>query len=71
MKLDRSLLMLDPLTFTMAGGKVASDISIDARNPAVVTQYNIRLSPTPMGKLLARWGVEQSGTSGTIRPVPR
>ena len=67
MKLDHSLLTLDPLTFTMAGGKVASDISIDAREPAVVTQYNIRLSSTPMGTLLARWGVEKSGTTGTLK----
>lgn len=67
MKLDRSLLTLDPLTFTMAGGKVASDISIDARKQPVVTHYNIRLSPTPMGTLLARWGVERSGTTGTLK----
>ncbi|MEJ7934411.1 AsmA family protein [Sphingobium sp. AN558] len=66
-KLDHSRLTLSPFTFDMAGGHVASDIGIDARNRPVRTTYDIRLSPTPMGKLLARWGVEESGTSGTIK----
>ncbi|MBZ9646443.1 AsmA family protein [Sphingobium sp. 3R8] len=66
-KLDHSLLTLSPLTFDMSGGHVASDIEIDARHRPVRTTYDIRLSPTPMGKLLARWGVEESGTSGTVK----
>lgn len=67
LKLDRSLLTLSPLTFDMAGGFLSSDISINARNQPVVTRYDVRLSPTPMGRLLSRWGVEESGTTGTIR----
>src|SRR3546814_4777458 len=51
----------------MSGGHVSSDISIDARVQPVRTVYDTRLSPTPMGKLLARWGVEESGTTGTIK----
>ncbi len=66
-KLDHSLLSLSPLSFDMSGGHVASDIEIDARQRPVRTRYDIRLAPTPMGKLLARWGVEESGTSGTIK----
>lgn len=66
-KLDHSLLTLSPLTFDMAGGHVSSDIEIDAQQRPVRTTYDIRLSPTPMGKLLARWGVEESGTSGTVK----
>lgn len=66
-KLDKSLLTLSPLTFDMAGGHVASDIAIDARQRPARTKYDIRLAPTPMGKLLARWGVAESGTSGTIK----
>lgn len=54
--LDRSLLTLSPLTFDMAGGHVASDIAIDARRQPVFTRYDIRLSPTPIGKLLGRGG---------------
>ncbi len=65
--LDHGMLKLSPLTFLMAGGLFAADVGIDARGRPVSTAYDVRLSPTPMGKLLARWGVEESGTSGTIR----
>lgn len=65
--LERSLLTLSPLTFDMSGGHVSSDITINARGRPVRTRYDIRLSPTPMGKLLARWGVEEAGTTGTIK----
>ncbi len=64
--LDHSLLKLSPLNFDMAGGHLSSEILIDARKKPVFTDYDIRLSPTPMGTLLGRWGVESSGTSGTI-----
>lgn len=65
--LDHSLLTLSPLTFDMARGHVASDIKINARKPVVHTDYDIRLSPTPIGVLLAGYGVDQSGTSGTVK----
>jgi uncharacterized protein involved in outer membrane biogenesis len=65
--LDHGRLALTPLTFVMAGGLFAADVVIDARTSPVRTDYDLRLSPTPMGKLLSRWGVEESGTSGTIR----
>jgi len=65
--LDNSLLTLSPLTFDMARGHVASDIIINARRPVVHTDYDIRLSPTPMGVLLAGYGVDEAGTSGTVK----
>ncbi|UAK25155.1 AsmA family protein [Sphingomonas nostoxanthinifaciens] len=65
--LDHSLLQIQPLDFDMAGGHVTSVIAINARGPAVVTDTDIRMSPTPMGNLLARFGVSQSGTTGTIK----
>ncbi|HEX7876111.1 MAG TPA: AsmA family protein [Sphingobium sp.] len=65
--LERSLLTLSPLTFDMSGGHVSSDIEINARGAPVRTQYDVRLSPTPMGKLLGRWGVEEAGTTGIIK----
>jgi uncharacterized protein involved in outer membrane biogenesis len=65
--LDDSLLTLSPLTFEMARGHVAADIKINARRPLVHTDYDIRLSPTPMGVLLAGYGVDESGTSGTVK----
>ncbi|HTH27595.1 MAG TPA: AsmA family protein [Sphingobium sp.] len=67
LSLDHSLLKLSPLTFDMAGGFLSSDVVIDARSLPVRSSYDIRLSPTPMGRLLARWGVAESGTTGTIR----
>ena len=67
LNLDHSLLKLSPLNFDMAGGHVDSDIGINARGAEVVTDYDIRMSPTPMGKLLARFGVADSGTTGTIK----
>lgn len=65
--LERSLLSLSPFSFDMSGGHVSSDIEINARGAPVRTQYDVRLSPTPMGKLLGRWGVEESGTTGIIK----
>ena len=65
--LNDRLLKLSPLNFSMARGTVNSDITINARRDPVFTDYDIRLSPTPMGTLLAGFGVEQSGTSGTLK----
>ncbi len=65
--LDRSRLALSPFTFDIAGGHFASDIIINARQRPVATDYDIRLSPTPMGKLLAKFGVAESGTNGVLK----
>jgi len=64
--LDRSLLLLKPARANVAGGTLTADIELDARGPVVTTDYDVRLSPTPMGTLLARFGAEQSGTTGTM-----
>jgi hypothetical protein len=65
--LDRSLMTLSPLTFDLERGHVSSDIKINARRRPVFTNYDIRLSPTPMGRLLKGFGVEEAGTTGTIK----
>lgn len=65
--LDRSLLTLSPFSFDIAGGHLDSDIAINARATPVRTRYDIRLAPTPMGQLLSRFGVEQSGTTGMLK----
>jgi AsmA family protein len=65
--LDDRLLKLSPLNFSLARGTVTSDISIDARKTPVFTTYDIRLSPTPMGVLLAGFGAEQAGTTGMLK----
>jgi uncharacterized protein involved in outer membrane biogenesis len=64
--LDHSLLKLSPLNFDMAGGHLSSDIRIDARTAAVQTDYDIRLSPTPIGKLFYKSGVTDAGTTGVL-----
>ena len=64
--LDHSLLTMLPVRANVAGGTLTGNIRLNARVPQVITDYDIRLSPTPMGTLLARFGVEQSGTSGTV-----
>lgn len=67
LNLDDRLLTLSPLNFSLARGTVTSDIRIDARRSPVFTSYDIRLSPTPMGVLLAGFGAEQSGTTGMLK----
>jgi uncharacterized protein involved in outer membrane biogenesis len=64
--LDHNLLKLSPLTMDVSGGHLAADILLDARVPAVITDYDIRLSPTPLGQLFGGFGLAESGTTGTI-----
>nr|WP_144037057.1 AsmA family protein [Sphingomonas sp. TZW2008] len=65
--LERGRLALSPLSFAMARGNVASDIVFDTRQRPSAVSYDVRLAPTPMGRLLAGWGVAEAGTSGTIK----
>ena len=64
--LERGRLSLSPLTFAMARGNVASDIIFDTRSRPAADSYDIRLAPTPMGRLLAGYGVAEAGTTGTV-----
>lgn len=64
--LNRSLLKLSPLNFDVATGHLSSEIVIDARDPRVLTDYDIRLSPTPIGKLLYKSGVTDAPASGVM-----
>jgi uncharacterized protein involved in outer membrane biogenesis len=66
LSLDHSLLRLRPLSANLAGGRLTARVMIDARTPTILTDYDIRLAPTPMGRLLARFGVAESGTTGTL-----
>ncbi|SOB78954.1 hypothetical protein SAMN06297144_0300 [Sphingomonas guangdongensis] len=65
--LERGRLALSPLSFAMARGNVAADVIFDTRLRPTAASYDIRLAPTPMGRLLAGYGVAEAGTSGTIR----
>ncbi|WP_338116226.1 AsmA-like C-terminal region-containing protein [Pacificimonas flava] len=64
--LEHSVLKLSPFKADLAGGRLTADIAIDAREQAVKTDYDISLSPTSMGKLLAHFGAEEAGTTGTL-----
>jgi len=64
--LDRGRLALSPLTFSMARGNVASDLIFDTRSRPAANSYDIRLAPTPMGRLLAGYGVAEAGTTGMV-----
>jgi uncharacterized protein involved in outer membrane biogenesis len=65
--LERGRLALSPLTFAMARGNVAADVIFDTRQRPSAVDYDIRLAPTPLGRLLAGYGVAEAGTTGTIK----
>ena len=65
--LDNRLLTLAPLAFDIAGGRLIARIGINARAQPVLTDYNIRLTEIPLGKVLTGFNVEDSGTTASIR----
>ncbi len=65
--LEDRRLDLDPVAFDLVGGRLDSIIGIDARVSPVVTDYDIRMSAVPIGKLLTSFKVEESGTTATMR----
>lgn len=65
--LVNGVLTLSPASVDLAGGFVSSDIVVDARRAPALVRSDIRLSPTPMGRLLAGWGVAPAGTDATAR----
>ncbi len=65
--LERGRLALSPFTFAMARGNVATDVVFDTRQRPSAVSYDIRLAPTPLGRLLAGYGLVESGTTGTIK----
>ncbi|OWK30304.1 putative assembly protein [Sphingomonas dokdonensis] len=67
LKLERGKLALSPFSFAMARGNVSTDIVFDTRQRPSAVSYDVRLAPTPMGRLFAGWGIAESGTSGTIK----
>jgi AsmA family protein len=65
--LDHSKMTLSPMSMDLSRGHLDSDVVIDARQHPVFTDYDIRLSPTPMGTLFKGFGLDESGTSGIIK----
>ena len=65
--LDNRLLTLSPLAFDIAGGRLISKIGINARTLPVRTDYDIRLTEIPLGKVLSGFNVEDAGTTASVR----
>ncbi|KQM68129.1 AsmA family protein [Sphingomonas sp. Leaf17] len=65
--LKNGVMTLSPLTLSMARGNIAADVTVDTRKRPAHTSYDIRLAPTPMGRLLAGFGVTEAGTTGLIK----
>jgi uncharacterized protein involved in outer membrane biogenesis len=65
--LERGRLALSPITMAMARGNLSADWIIDTRPRPSAVSYDIRLAPTPMGRLLAGYGIAEAGTTGTIK----
>lgn len=63
----RGVLVLSPVRLAMDGGFVSSDIVVDARRVPMLARYDLRLSPTSMGRLLSDWGVAPAGTTAMLR----
>ncbi len=60
-------LLVSPASVDLAGGYVSSDIMIDARSSPALARYDIRISPTPMGRLLASWGISPGASTATAK----
>lgn len=59
--LENSVLHLRPLKLGVAGGQVNADIRIDARNDAVLTQYDVKLNRFRLERFLESAGLGGSG----------
>ena len=60
-------MLMSPASVDLAGGYVSSDILIDARSSPALARYDIRISPTPMGRLLASWGISPRASTATAK----
>ncbi|GGE13557.1 membrane protein [Polymorphobacter glacialis] len=65
--LDNRVLTLSPFAFDIAGGRLIAKIGINARNLPVLTDYDIRLTQIPLGRVLTGFNVEDAGTTASIR----
>lgn len=65
--LVRGRLLVSPASVDLAGGFVSSDILVDTRSAPALVRADIRLSPTPMGRLLADWGIAPDGTTAQVK----
>jgi uncharacterized protein involved in outer membrane biogenesis len=64
--LDDRDLKLAPVAFDIFGGRVTASIDLDAHNEPVTTDYDIRMTAVPIGKLLTSFKVEDNGTTANV-----
>ena len=65
--LDDRILTMSPLAFNIASGRVTAKIGINARSLPVRTDYDVRLTELPLGKVLTGFNVEDAGTTASVR----
>ena len=64
--LDDRRMFLKPVAFDVIGGRVTANIDLNARAKPVSTDYDIRMTAVPLGKLLTSFKVEDNGTTANI-----
>ncbi len=65
--LDHARLSLKPLAFDLAGGRLSSEITINAATTPVATDYDIRLSQVPLKRLLTSFNLDDAGATASMR----
>lgn len=65
--LDDRRLTMKPLALDFAGGRMTANIDLNARVSPVVTEYDIRSTAIPLGKVLTSFDVEKAGTTASVR----
>ena len=66
LQLDHGVLNVRPLSAVVAGGRLDSTLTLDMRGPEAKADFQLHLHPTRLGTLLTRFGVAESGTTGTM-----
>ncbi len=64
--LDDRRMLLKPIAFDIIGGRLTANVDIKARRAPVSTDYDIRMTAVPIGKLLTSFKVEDNGTTANI-----
>ena len=66
LKLDAGVLVLDPMTFGMAGGDLASTITLDARNNPIAAKASIDLRRVRLGQLFPTVDTIRNTSTGSL-----
>ncbi len=61
------LLKLAPFDMDIVGARMNGAVTLNARRDPVVTDYDLRLSTVPLGRVMASFGTPLAGTTALIR----